>query len=114
MEYTPCGHRVLVQPDKLFNIDKTFKKAMEAGIAIPEIEELKREEAAIESGTVLAIGNTAYKDFGGDPWCAVGDRIYFARYAGKRLPDPEAPSDTTKWVLLLNDEDVCVIVKETN
>lgn len=111
-KYIPCGHRVLVKPDSLFEVDSRFKKAIEAKILLPRQEQFLREEAAVEVGTVLGLGITAFKDFGDDPWCKVGDKVYFARYSGKRLPDPENVDDVTKWILILNDEDVIAIVEE--
>jgi co-chaperonin GroES (HSP10) len=40
------------------------------------------------------------------PWIKVGDHIYYARYAGKRVLTP----DTKEELLYLNDEDVAGLV----
>ena len=101
----PVGHRILVQSD----IVETKTKS---GLVLALDEKL--EVGAKVTGTVLAIGPTAYKhpDLGGDPWCKVGDRVYWAKYAGKRVVDPDDPdTETSKKVLIcLNDEDVVAVI----
>ncbi len=100
----PLGHRVLIKQDKLEETDPTFKAAKDAGIALPSMMELQREQAAVAKGVVVAIGSTAWKlaDLGGTPWVEVGDYVYFAKYAGSLITDPE---DKEKYILL-NDEDL--------
>jgi co-chaperonin GroES (HSP10) len=108
MALTPCGHRILIRHDKLEDVDDTFKAAKRAGIEIPkEFKEIRLEQNAVDKGIVIAIGHTAWKDFGGDPWCAVGDYIAFARHAGKYIEDPE----TKEEFVLLNDEDIVCVIK---
>ena len=97
----PLGHRLLVKPEKIEEVDKAYAAAKQAGIFIPEMEE-RKEQLAVDRGMVVAIGETAFKDFGGDPWCVIGDKVAYARYGGKVLKDPE---DGTEY-LILNDEDV--------
>lgn len=101
MQVIPCGHRILVKPEKLQDVDPIFKAARAAGIDVPDFAK-KQEQAAMDKGTVLAIGPTAFKDFGGEAWCSVGDKIAFAKYGGKFVDD----------VLILNDEDVVCVLKE--
>lgn len=104
------GHRVLIQPLKIEEVDETFKRAKAAGLYLGETDELRREQNAVDKGTVVSIGSTAFKDFGGDPWCAVGDLVAFAKYAGKYIEDPE----TKEKYLIVNDEDVLsVLTQET-
>ncbi len=108
MSLIPCGHRIVVKPNKIEDVDDTFKSARSAGIFIPELE-LKKEQISVDKGTVLAIGDTAFKDFGGEPWVEVGDLIAYARHGGKLVKDPS----TDEYLLLLNDEDViCKVVKD--
>jgi co-chaperonin GroES (HSP10) len=111
------GHRLTIRPDKVENSDaeKTKKKADELGLVIPdqykdEIEsQAMRDRASIDQGIVLTIGKTAFRDFGGEPWCIVGDYVAYARHAGKFVKDP----DTDEDILVINDEDViCKITKE--
>ena len=56
----------------------------------------------------MKIGPTAWKDYkGGDPWCVVGDRVFFSKYAGASIED-----GTEEGLVLLNDEDVQAILVE--
>lgn len=97
----PLGHRLLVKPDSIEDVDDNYRSAKKAGIIIPD-QEARKEQIAVDKGTVVDIGSTAFKDFGGDPWCQVGDRVAYTRYGGKFLKDPE----TDEEYLILNDEDV--------
>lgn len=104
----PCGHRVLLVLDKLEETDETFKSAKLAGIEIPkEFREVRLEQNAVDRGVVVSIGSTAFKDFGGEPWCAVGDYIAFARHSGKYITDP----GTKEEFVLINDEDIVCVIK---
>lgn len=96
-------HHVLIQPDKVEEADDMFRRAKAAGI---ELALDKREQKAVEYGTVLQVGPTAFIDLGGSPDIVkVGDRVSFARYAGKEVADK-----TGDRYILLNDQDVlCVI-----
>ena len=64
----PVLHRILVQ---LEDIDEVT----ESGIIIAK-ELIKKERKAVEKGTVLAIGDTAFKDYGGShDTVKVGDKV---------------------------------------
>lgn len=103
----PILHRILVKPDPVEETDEILKKAKQMGFALPE-KEMKREQAAAESGIVVAIGETCFKDFGSDSnLLKEGDRIYFAKYAGKTVKD----TDGTEYICL-NDEDCICILKD--
>lgn len=97
-------HHVLVKLDDAAEADDVYKKAKAAGIVL-ELD--KRQQAAVEYGTVIDVGPTAFNDYGRDSTILErGDRISFARYSGKNVTD----SDGSDY-LLLNDSDVlCVIV----
>lgn len=104
----PILHRVLVRPDKIEEKDEAFKRAKSAGIIVHR-DEASREQAAIDTGSVVSIGPTAFKDFGADTFpIAVGDSVVYARYAGKVIVDP----DTEEKFVALNDEDVIAILKK--
>ena len=106
MAVKPILHRILVLPDNLEDKDESFKRAKEVGIIVAK-NERDREQAAIDTGKVIEIGPTAFKDFGADaPPIAAGDYVVYARYAGKVIVDPD---DETKYVAL-NDEDVIAII----
>lgn len=102
------GHRVLVRPFKLEEVDEAYKRAKQVGIQLLENEDFQRQQNAVDKGTVVAVGNTAFKDFGGEPWCAVGDFIAFAKYSGKYVEDPF----TKEKFVILNDEDVVCVFEE--
>jgi co-chaperonin GroES (HSP10) len=76
-------HTVLIKPEKVEDTDEVIKRAKLAGI---EVQLDKREEKAVEYGTVVAIGPTAFKDYGRD--CSilnVGDYVTHAKYCGKDI-----------------------------
>lgn len=115
MSIRPIGYRVLVKPDKLEH-DKTFSAAKKAGIALPEnLESLQLAERKLDSGEVVAIGESAFRVFKREAdipttspnWVNVGDRVVFAQYAGKSIIDPQ---DGERY-LVLADEDLVAVVK---
>ncbi len=93
--YVAVGFRVHVKPDE----SETEKYAREIGI---ELADSARNEnrKAVSTGTVLDVGPEAFKAYGGDPWCKVGDRIVFVRYSGYTVGEKEDK------FLVINDEDV--------
>lgn len=97
----PLGHRILIKPQTLEDVDDAYKAAKKVGIIINE-DHQKLQQAAVDKGVVVSLGETAFKDFGGNPWCAVGDLVAYARYGGKTIKDVETGID----YLILNDEDV--------
>lgn len=106
----PCGHRLLIKLAELKEVDDVMGKAAKAGIILPdEHPDIIRQKMAVDKGTVLSIGDTAFKDYGGGPWCKVGDVIAFAKYSGKSITDLE----TNEKFLVINDEDVVAILKES-
>lgn len=116
MTIEALGHRLTIRPDKVVDseAEKTKKLAEKAGFVLPEAtkdsleSEFTREQASVDQGTVLTIGSTAFRDFGGEAWCKEGDYVAYARHAGKFVKDP----DTDENILVLNDEDIiCRIVK---
>lgn len=96
-------HHILVKLDDPTEADEMYRRAKAAGI---QLALDKRTEAACEYGTVIQVGPTAFKDFGGDPsLLTIGDRVSVTRYSGKTVQD----SDGVAYVIL-NDSDVlCVI-----
>lgn len=103
----PVLHRILIKQDKLEETNKDYVRARAAGIVIPDHEDNKRAQAGVDTGTILAIGETAYRYFGTTPPIKVGDRIAYARFSGKFITDPE---DNEEYVAL-NDEDIVCIFK---
>lgn len=103
----PLLHRILVKVDKIEDKDEAFKRAHAAGIYIQR-DEREREQAAIDTGIVVAIGDTAFKDFGTASPIKVGDYVCYAKYGGKAMEDPY----TKEKFVALNDEDVIAKFKE--
>lgn len=102
-----CGHRLLVKPILLEESDAVYKSAKKLGIELIR-DDTKREAESVDKGLVVQLGATAFRDFGGDPWCHPGDTIVYAKYSGKLIEDP----DTQDKYIALNDEDVVAVVKE--
>lgn len=99
MRVDPVLHRVLVKPDKL-------EEMSAGGIVIPHD---KRKEDAVEKGTVISVGSTAFQEFGSDAAAEsiyTGQRVYFAKYSGKTIQ-----IDDEKY-FLLNDEDICGVIHD--
>lgn len=102
----PLGPRVVIRPDSFDEADPVYESAKRAGIVL---QKDKREQQAVVKGTVVSIGSLAFHAPVGDgtPWVEVGDRVYYAKFAGKEIVDPE----TKEELLLINDEDLCVLIK---
>lgn len=105
MAIIPTGHHVLVKPQKLEEVDAAYASAQRAGIQLLETEK-RKEQIAVSKGTVIEVGNTAYKDYQtGEPWCKKGDLVAYARHGGMFIKDP----DTEEDFILLNDSDVVAV-----
>ena len=99
----PQGYRVLVYADKV-------KEEYEAIEGFKIVEDRKAARAAINTGTVIALGDLAFKGFkegDGKPWAEVGDKIFYAKYSGSSLQDPE----TEEIFVIMNDEDVIATIE---
>ena len=96
----PTGWRILVLP---FRMDEKTKGGILMGT-----ETLDRQQVASQCGNVLAMGTHCYKDkerYPNGPWCAVGDWVVFARYAGSRIEIEGGE------VRLLNEDEILATVK---
>ena len=95
------GYRVLVEKD---DVETTTK----SGIVLALDEKLEKHAQNI--GTVVNVGDKAFKafsaDYTGEPWVKTGDRVIFSKYAGTILVDPSNGVEYT----LLNDEDIGAVV----
>jgi co-chaperonin GroES (HSP10) len=92
-------HRALVKP-------KQVETKTASGIILTETL-TRKEQAACDEGIILALGDTFGKDFGAEVIPKVGDKVLFAKYAGKFIKDGEGTD-----LVLLNDDDLIAIVKE--
>jgi chaperonin GroES len=90
------GHHVLVKVN-----DVEEKTA--GGIVIPS-HVRDTEKRAAEIGLVIDIGPTAWaaEGLGGKPWAEVGDKVWFAKYAGKWVQEEGSDEE----LLILNDVDL--------
>jgi co-chaperonin GroES (HSP10) len=106
----PLLHRIIVKPDKLEQVSKDVQRMKKMGLVLPDSDDKRRAETQVDRGVVVAIGATAYKDYGVSPPINVGDVVNYAKFSGKYITDPE----TDEEFLALNDEDLICILKETN
>ena len=107
------GHRILIKPDPVKEQIDVPSDLQAVGFKIHmPVEQEKREEAGTQTGTVVQVGNTAFRAFDGndpawEPWCKAGDRVLFTRYAGKIIEDPV----TKEKFMIVNDEDIQAVVQ---
>jgi len=101
----PCGHRVLI---KIGSVKKTTGWGFEF---ITNERDEKLEKLGTARGTIVKIGPTAWKmeSLGNKNWAEVGDEVYFAKYGGTLLIDPD---DGEEYVIL-NDQDISCLIKRT-
>lgn len=111
MQIRVLGPRLLVKPHKLEDVDDIYKKIKAAGLHIPDFTEKRREEAAIDQGVVISVGELAWKDWNdGTPWVKEGDEVMWARHAGRIVKFDEKTGDR---LIILNDEDIiCKVENE--
>ena len=97
----PTGWRMLVLQ---FRMDEKTK----GGILLGG-ETIDRQQVASQCGSVLAMGDACYRDkerYPHGPWCAVGDWVVFARYAGSRIEIEGGE------VRLLNEDEILATVQD--
>lgn len=115
MKVVAVGHRVVVKPYSIEEHDKVFKSAKAAGIELLGQDE-RRQQTAVDRGTVIEIGPTAFYAFHPSnhpepfqPWCKPGDLIGYTKNAGKYIKISDNPE---QHVLVINDEDVVAVLEE--
>ena len=69
---------------------------------------IKDETRAAQQGVVVGLGPEAY-DIKSGPWCKLGDRVFFTRYAGKEVDGALIGEDGVIYTIL-NDEDIFAIL----
>ena len=96
---TPTGDRILVKPDPV--------ETKTAGGIVLAVDE-GREAAGSVTGTVVAIGELAWKVFTDgtfkqayEPFAQIGDRVQYRRYTGVSVKDLDGQE-----YFLMNDTDV--------
>lgn len=103
MSFQVLAHRVAVKPFSVDDWDEGRKRAKELGFALPELEENKRAKASVDIGVVIQKGKTAETE------ADVGDTVAYVKNAGKFVVNPF----TKEEIYLLNDEDLLVVLKES-
>lgn len=94
----PTGGHVLVKPEKVEEVTK-------GGIILTQTTR-DSEQAAATIGTIVAIGPSAWKDLDdGTPWCKLGDKVSYAKYAGVSMKG----ADNESYVLI-NDNDILSVL----
>ena len=94
----PTGGHILILPELV-------EEKTAGGIILPKTTQDKEQQAATV-GKVVAIGPSAWKDLDdGLPWCQVGDKVSYARYAGIGMTG----QDAQKYVLT-NDNDILSVL----
>lgn len=100
----PIEYKVIVKPDLIEETDDVIKSARAVGIELVDSQRDKEKQRQI-SGTLIAVGGKAFEDMG-YPMPKVGDKVYFAKYAGIVLE-----SDDKADYRLCNDKDIAGILK---
>ena len=98
---TPTGWRLLILPYK-------GKGKTEGGIYLPD-KVVEEQSVSTQVGYVLKVGELAYQDgdkFPDGPWCAKGDWVMFARYAGSRFKIDGGE------VRILNDDEILAKISD--
>ncbi len=103
----PVLHRILIKQDKLEESNKDYLKMKQMGLVLPDLDDKKRAQASVDTGTVVSIGATAFRDFGAESPVQEGDHIAYAKFAGKFIIDPS----TQEEFVALNDEDIIAVFK---
>ena len=97
----PKGNRVIIEQARL-------EETTESGIILKRSNEVA-EQAGIIKGTIVALGNECWEAWP-EPWAKVGDEVYFAKFAGKLIPDPV----TEEVYLIMMDEDIIATIEKEN
>lgn len=81
MTIRALGHHVLVKVESPEEVTK-------GGIVIVN-QTREAEKRGAEIGELIDVGPTAWKaeGLGGTPWAEVGEKVWFAKYAGKWVKD---------------------------
>jgi co-chaperonin GroES (HSP10) len=106
MSIDVIGFRILVKQD---DVVKTKYKTDIPGFIVAG-EDKQREQVAVDKGTVVAFGPTVFEDYKFENPLKVGDRIVFAKFAGKVVTDPATDEE---FVIILDEDVVAKISAES-
>ena len=97
--------RVLVKPENITEKDEAYAAAKRLGLDLSLETKLTREQAAVDEGTVVGFGPVCFKAYDIENPLKVGDKIIYAKHAGKAVKDGEED------FVVINDEDVVAIIR---
>lgn len=100
----------MIQPRTVMVLIKPIELDDKRGKILIPRSALKREQAAVTEGEVIAIGPDAWRDFEFDDGAEVGDHVAFAQYSGFEVTDAE----TREKFILMNDMDIKATLKGAN
>lgn len=104
MALKAISYKVIVRPDAV-------EKKTASGLVLARNE--REEKGANVRGTVVDLGEdafSAYKPKTAFAGLKVGDVVYYAKYAGKRIKESD---DSEELLVLLDDDIVCKVVADT-
>lgn len=101
------GDRLLVRPNQLEKSRDVETPDGSKKLIIEYGEAATRYEAATTEGVVVQAGPLAYVEDTA-PWCKVGDRISWGKYAGYWITDPE----TKDSYVILDPHDILCVINE--
>lgn len=106
MKFKACGHYVIVKPE-------IIEKVSKGGIILDD-DMVNRENTAKVRGTIVSVGPNAWKDFGGDPWAKLDDKVYFKRHVSDKIEDEDDKDSHGKPALyfLLADENIMATIED--
>ncbi len=120
MRYKTIGHRVLVRPISL-EADAKLPEGLAASkfkiVAGLDKNAEHRARSEVQIGIIVSLGPLCWKhpDYGyGLPewegaWPKEGDKVYYGKYSGYFLDDPNDPEEK---LYLVNDDDIKMIVED--
>jgi co-chaperonin GroES (HSP10) len=100
------GCRILVKPLAEEEVDEQIKRAKALGMQFLATDE-RRQKVNMDRGVILQMGPKVNEDY--VEGAKVGDTVGFAKFGGKFVTDPESKEE----LLVLNDEDVICVFKES-
>jgi co-chaperonin GroES (HSP10) len=103
----PTGHYILIKPEPV-------ERKTAGGIITGTENQLSREHVASVRGTLVAVGENAWKAFdSGQPWAQIGDTVYFKRHVADRIEDKtDIVEGKPQEYFLMSDENLLAIIEE--
>lgn len=103
----PTTFRIVVKPFDIFEKDEAYEAAKRMGLDLSLEKTTKREQQAVDRGTVVSFGPVAFAAYDTPNPLKVGDEILYAKHAGKEVEDIH----TKETFIIINDEDVVAIFR---